>query len=138
MSYRIPKDVLKRIESDEYYSAQRFESDAKRYIEAIEDERMICKIHSVAPSGMSRVMSFMEFGIDKKYNRGQGYVLNFFMLFDVLGYQKVKDSDGYRIHGCGMDMVFNTNYNIIHSLWRMGFLQRKRCNRLAQRTPRCV
>ena len=106
--------------------------NAKRYIKAVKETRMICSIGSVSSSGMSRTMKFLE--MPKK----GGYLLNFYNLFDVLGHSKVKDSDYFRISGCGMDMVFNTNYNIIHELRHMGFMSKKTCSKLCQETPQLV
>ncbi len=103
---------------------------ARRYIKAIKAGRMLCKIESVAPSGMSRVIKFEEL------NKGQ--VLNFYQFFMLLGYTRAKNSDGFRVSGCGMDMIFHTNYSIIHRLHRLGFITRKQCAELAQKMPHII
>lgn len=108
-----------------------FERHAKRYIKACKQNRMICSVDKVSASGMSRTLKFLEMN-------GKGnshYLYNFYLLFDILGYQKVKDSDYFRISGCGMDMVFNTNYTIIHELKSLGFITQKTCGVLAQMQP---
>ena len=110
-----------------------FIDNARRYIKAIKDGRMLCSIGSVSKSGMSRTIKFVEIAKSKPSNKF--YMYNFYQLFDVLGYQKIKDSDYFRINGCGMDMVFNTNYNNIHNLHGLGFITRKTCNTLCQDTP---
>ena len=63
---------------------------------------------------------------------------NFYQFFDSLGYTKIKDSDYFRIGGCGMDMIFHTNYTIMHDLRRLGFINKEECDTLAQATPHIV
>lgn len=112
-----------------------FIEHCKRYVKAVKEGRMICSIDSVSNSGMSRTMKFLEMS---KGSNGQHYLLNFYQLFDVLGYTKVKNSDYFRIGGCGMDMVFATNYNIIHQIHGLGLINKKACSVLAQKTPHVV
>ena len=117
-------------------SEECFIDNAKRYIKAIKEERMICSIGSVSQSGMSRTIKFVE--LAKSQGNKFHIMLNFFQLFEVLGYQKIKNSDYFRIHGCGMDMIFNTNYNNIHHLHNLGFMTKKMCDSLAQKTPHVI
>jgi hypothetical protein len=113
-----------------------FIAHAKRYIKAIKEGRMICSIGTVSRSGMSRTIKFVELAKSKPANKY--YMYNFYQLFDVLGYRKIKDSDYFGITGCGMDMIFNTNYNNIHNLHGMGFMNKKTCSGLCQDTPPVV
>lgn len=113
-----------------------FIDHAKRYVKAIKEGRMLCSIESVAPSGMSRVIKFVE--VSKHSDRNQYSVLNFYQFFLMLGYTRAKNSDGFRVNGCGMDMVFHTNYSIIHKLHRLGFVTKKQCCELAQKTPHVI
>jgi hypothetical protein len=134
--YRKPiEDLLKPYNKGKVYpmSVDDFIENAKRYILAVKEERVMCVIDAVSRSGMSRTMKFVE--MTSSNYRGRHIILNFFRLFEVLGHEKVKDSDFFRIHGCGMDMVFNTNYNIIHELRSLGFINKKTCAALAQKTP---
>lgn len=126
----ITKEVAKRIESNEYYSKERFEEDAKRYIKAIKENRVICNIVSVSSSGMSRRLSFVEFGVKNK----RGFQCTFYSFLTALGY-KVDNNNTFRVDGCGMDMVFHTNYSIIRDLFNMGFMNEKTCKVLEQQTP---
>ena len=105
-----------------------------RYIKAIKEARMICSIGSVSKSGMSRTIKFLE--MSKGENRH--FLYNFYQFFDSLGYTKIKDSDYFRIGGCGMDMIFHTNYTIMHDLRRLGFINKEECDTLAQATPHIV
>jgi len=104
-----------------------------RYIKASRENRLMCSIDTVSKSGMSRTMKFFEMSKDKKTK--DHYILNFYQLFCILGYTKVRDSDYFRISGCGMDMVFATHYNIIHELHGLGFITKKTRDTLAQKTP---
>jgi len=117
-------------------SIETFIDNSKRYIKAIKENRMICSIGSVSKSGMSRTIKFVE--LAKNDTNNQHQVLNFYQFFDVLGYNKIKDSDYFRIGGCGMDMIFYTNYSIIHNLKRMGFISDDECRTLSQNTPSVI
>lgn len=110
-----------------------FINNAKRYIKAIKENRMICAIGSVSKSGMSRNIKFVELSKSDTSDKHQLY--NFYQFFDVLGYTKVKDSDYFRIGGCGMDMIFHTNYTIIHNLKSIGLVSVDECKTLSQNTP---
>jgi hypothetical protein len=112
----------------------RFESNAKRYIKSIRDGRMLCIIDSVSSSGMSRTLKFVECN----GKAGNYHYYNFYWLFDNLGYQKVKNSDLFRVFGCGMDMVFATNYNIIYTFKNLGLITNKTADNLSQKTPHTV
>ena len=109
-----------------------FVMNAKRYIAACKQGRLMCSIDSVSASGMSRTLKFVEMNGNKKNGF---YVYNFWVLFKILGFQEVKHSDYFRVHGCGMDMVFHTNYSIIHDLHHIGLISKKDCLNLAQKTP---
>ncbi len=134
--YKIPKDVKKAIDKERYYSIDQFVDDVKRYIKACDENRIICNIDTVSSSGMSRTLKFVEHVYKAKNKRG--YLLNFYGLFEALGYSKVRDSDYFRVHGCGMDMVFNTNYVNINNFKHMGFIRKSKADTLAQNTPSCI
>jgi hypothetical protein len=125
------KDLIKNIKSNNFYTVENFISDAKEYIKAIEQNKMLCIIPHVSKSGMSRVLKFHS--CEKSKNGF--YYRQYYVFFKSLGYKYNKTHNGFNINGCGMDMVFNTNYNIIHDLKRLGFINEYKCNRLAQQTP---
>lgn len=117
--------------------AQQFEEEAKQYISAIEQNRVICFIHGVSRSGMSRRMSFKACEpVHKKVKAYYYSGLNQFISV-ASGYRLNKDYE-LVVEGCGMDMVFNTNYNVINELQRIGYLSKKRAENLAQKTPTSV
>lgn len=116
--------------------ANTFIDNAKRYIKAIKENRMICSIGSVSKSGMSRTIKFVE--LAKSDDSDRHHLYNFYQFFDVLGYTKIKDSDYFRIGGCGMDMIFYTNYSIIHNLKSIGLVSDDECKTLSQNTPSVI
>jgi len=126
----IRKNVEKEITPD---SIDQFINDAKRYIKATREGRMLCNIDTVSKSGMSRTIQFLSCEKFPKSNQFDYY--NYFAFFRALGYKPTNHNATFRINGCGMDMVFNTNYNIIHKLHRLGFISKKECEFLAQQTP---
>ncbi len=126
------KDIQRNIKSISHFTNQDFHRHASRYLNAIIQGRMCCVINSVSKSGMSRTLKFMECDGSKK--DGFRYY-NFYAFFVAMGFTKVKDSDYFRVRGCGMDMVFDTNYRIIHKLHKLGFITEGECRELAQITP---
>lgn len=120
-------------------SMESFIKEAKRYVKAIKERRMICNIGKVSASGMSRNIKFLEMAKCKTYDKKTRYGLsNFYQFFNVMQYTPVKDSDYFRIGGCGMDMIFHTNYTIIHNLQYLGLISKKDCESLAQATPAII
>jgi len=125
------KEIMKGINNVRIYTPESFYKDALRYIKAIKEGRMCCVIPHVSQSGMSRVIKFNEC---TKTNTQYRYY-NFFAFMLALGYTPDRKEFGFRISGTGMDMVFHTNYTIIHRLGRLGFITKKQVEALAQNTP---
>jgi len=115
----------------EYYNHNNFISDAQEYIKAIKNRSMCCIIPHVSKSGMSRIIKLHSL----YSNKGLYNYRNYTCFMQALGYTYAKDYYGFRIGGCGMDMIFATNYDIIHKLHRLGFINKAQCEILAQRTP---
>lgn len=124
------KEIQSKMKGLKYYENANFLSDAKQYVKAIKNGSMFCVIQSVSNSGMSRVINFYS---SAKSKDGRFYYRNYNCFFIALGYTETKE--GFRISGCGMDMIFHTNYSIIHSLFRLGIINKKQCSQLAQNTP---
>ena len=124
--------ITKNIAKMEYYSTSQFFDDCLRYVKAIKDGRMICNIDSVSSSGMSRNIKFLECSKNKtRYS-----YLQFHTFFTVLGYTSTgRYKDTFRISGCGMDMIFHTNYSIMHTIQSLGIINKKQLTHLAQQTP---
>ena len=131
------KELQKAVSKMSHYHIEQFAKDAERYIKAVKEERVICSIGSVSASGMSRTMKFLA--PEKNTARKAYQYLNFFAFFKAMGFREAgKYGDYFRINGCGMDMVFHTNYTIIHRLQRYGFISKKQCEKLAQSTPQVI
>ncbi len=129
------KEIQKNIKALKYYDSDQFLTDAYRYIEAIKEGRIICSIGSVSKSGMSRTIKFLAPEQNKSDNKHFSY-LNFYCLFRALGFKESRSRDHYfTINGCGMDMIFHTNYTIINRLKSLGFMEDSICQYLAQQTP---
>lgn len=120
------KTLLKNIAKLPYYEIEDFKRDAEAYIEAIENRSMCCVISSVSASGMSRNISFYAFK--------NGNYRQFSRLFESLGYKENKKGT-FTISGCGMDMIFYTNYNIIRALCKLDYITKEKCNVLEQMAP---
>lgn len=114
-----------------YYSTASYLDDVEDYINAIQQGRMMCVIHKVSQSGMSRVMSYHSLEVGKERCNYRQY----WSLFKVLGWSEVKDYHAFRINGCGMDMVFHVNYSNIHDFYRQGLISKEMCDKFAQMTP---
>lgn len=125
------KELEKNIATLPYYTLEDFNKDAKTYVEAIRTGRMICIVKSVSKSGMSRVLSFhsCEVGNERAWYR------QYNCFFIALGYKESRSKEGFTVSGCGMDMTFATNYNIIHRLTSLDLLDKSECESMAQMTP---
>lgn len=129
------KSLTKEIGKLRYYDTEQFIKDGEKYISAVRSGRMFCVIHSVSSSGMNRNMSFHSCEKHSR-ERDRFSYRQYSCLFLSLGYTESRAYNGaFMIGGCGMDMVFATNYNIIRSLYRLGFITLKECCELEQMTP---
>lgn len=130
------KRLIKGIESVGYYSAESFINDAERFVKATKEGRLINSIGSVSKSGMSRTLKMLE--CSGSPAKGFRYY-QFWAMFKALGYTPARSNDDFfTVNCCGMDMVFHTHYSIIHKFERLGFIDRKTCDTLAQRTPTTI
>ena len=129
------KEIEKMVKGNEYYSSDDFIRDAKRYVKAIKEGRIICDIASVSRSGMSRKMKFLE--CHRNSSTGNYQYLTFFGMYRALGYNPKRDGL-INISGCGMDMVFHTNYNVIYKLCFLRFITRDTRDHLCQQTPTVI
>jgi len=116
-----------------YYEIDLFIRDAKAYIQAIKQGRMICNVASVSKSGMTRKMVFNS--CDKGNKHRPFFYRQYSSFFQALGTFNVNRDHQIVVGGCGMDMIFHVNYTTIHQLHKLGFISRKECDKLAQQTP---
>ena len=78
----------------------------KDIMKKCKDKKCFATVTHVSNSGMSRNIHFVA--ITKK---GDIYNLDA-LIHRITGYPFSSNSDGLRISGCGMDMIFNTLYNL--------------------------
>ena len=128
--YKITKEVLKRIEKEEYYSVDDFISDCKTYIKAVKSGRVLYEVTHVSTSGVSRNINIKSY----EGKMSQGYYRSYSLMLKVLGYKFAYTySWDIKVSGCGINMLFATNYNIIHTFERFGFITKKTCVILSQK-----
>jgi hypothetical protein len=134
---KLTAEIIKNIKKNKYYTEENFLNDAHAYINAISENRMINVIGNVSASGMSRTLKFTSCEHDKNNNRY--YQRQYIRLFEALGYKETKNAYGYfRVSGCGMDMIFHTNYSIVHDFKRIGLINEDECRKLSQMTPNTI
>jgi len=131
------KDIQKAIKKLSHYTDADFFRDAERWISAVREGRLICTVKNVSRSGMSR--TFYYFELKKSDHNDKSYIMQFYAFLKAMGYTESRSHDhAITVGGCGMDMNFNTNYSIIHSLARLGFLSDEDRDILCQQTPHIV
>ena len=128
MKVKLSKEILNNLKKNEYYSEEDFIHDCKVYIKALKSGRLQYNVTSVSKSGMSRDINIQSY----EGTMAKGYYREYIYLTDALGYKRVGWSD-IRVSGCGMNMLFATNYNIIHDFKRMGLISEKECKTLCQK-----
>ena len=125
----LTNDMIKRIESNEYYSKEDFIKDCQTYIKALKSGRLQYRVTSYSKSGMSRDILISSF----EGSMNKGYYRNYTSMLEVLGFNFAsKFASEIRVKGCGMNMLFATNYNIIHAFKNIGLINSKQCKTLAQ------
>ena len=78
----------------------------KKIMQKTKDRRVYASVLHVSSSGMSRVIKIIA--ITKN---GDVYNLNN-IIHNITGYKHDQNYYGLRVYGCGMDMIFNTLYNV--------------------------
>jgi len=132
---QLSTEVKKAIAKNEYYNEENFIKDAQTYIKAIKEGRVICSVVSVSSSGMSRQLKFLSCEPSNYKDEVSHYYRQFNSMLQCLGFRYNQKKYCISVSGCGMDMIFHTNYTIIHQLKRMGFITELECGILAQKTP---
>ena len=115
----LSNEVKKAIAKNEYYSEESFINDANNWIKAIKEGRVICNVASVSKSGMSRKLKFLSYEPSTYKDEQKGYYRQYNVMLECLGFKFNRDSWAITVNGCGMDMIFHTNYTIMHQLYRM-------------------
>jgi hypothetical protein len=61
---------------------------------------------------------------DERFDKTYHY-RTYYAFLKALGYTFVKESTNIRVKGCGMNMLFATNYNIISDLYHLGLITKE-------------
>ena len=126
---KLTNEMIKRLESNEYYSKEDFTNDCKTYIKALKSGRLQYRVTNISKSGLSRDILISSF----EGNMNKGYYRNYTNMLETLGFNFVsKYSSDIRVKGCGMNMLFATNYNIIHTFKNINLINKKQCEILAR------
>ena len=129
MKITLSNEIVKAISKETYYTQEQFIQDVKTYIKAVQSGRIHYSVTHVSTSGMNRNISIMSY----EGSMSKGYYRNYFGMLRVMGYKFADKHSLYiKVAGCGMNMLFATNYNLMHSFYRMGFINKKACDTLAQ------
>lgn len=126
----LSQEMIKNISKKEYYSQEEFIKDCKCYIKALKSGRLQYTVTHVSNSGMSRNIFIQSY----EGTMTKGHFRTYFGMLQVLGYKEAsKYSSDIRVSGCGMNMLFATNYNICHDLKRIGLINENECRTLCQK-----
>lgn len=126
----LSKEMLKNISKNEYYSQEDFVKDCKCYIKSLKSGRVQYTVTHVSNSGMSRDIFIQSY----EGTMTKGYFRTYFSMLQVLGYKFAsKYSSDIKVGGCGMNMLFATNYNICNYFNRMGLITEKEFKTLCQK-----
>ena len=72
--------IIKRIESNKYYSKENFINDCKTYIKALKSGRLQYRVTSVSKSGMSRDILISSF----EGSMAKGYYRNYVSMLRII------------------------------------------------------
>lgn len=128
-TYKLSKEMTKKLSLESYYDEEQFIKDCKTYIKALKSGRLQYTVTHVSSSGMSRDINIQSF----EGSMTKGYFRSYNMMLTILGYSFAKHSNDIKVSGCGMNILFATNYDIIHTFKRMGLIKNKTCEVLAQK-----
>ena len=107
---------------------------AESYINDSRIGSLCCVVKSVSKNGMSRKLLFFSVNQNIECNC-MPYYYGYFL--ELLGYKASRNysDSSITVKGCGMDMVFDTNYRVISKLCDFGFITEAERDVLRQKTP---
>ena len=121
--------MLKKVD----LTIERFISDAQTYLKAVKEHRISYTVDTVSRSGMSRTIVITSCEKSVYNGKRSFYYRQYNAMLEAMGYSVKRGyRDAIRVGGCGMNMLFATNYSIVWTLHRLGFINRKQCDVLAQ------
>lgn len=129
-SITLSKETEKRLLKEEYYNKEMLLNDIQDYIKALKEGRLQYLVMNVSSNGMSR--SIYVQSCEQSKSNNNFYFRQYSRMFEMLGYKLDKDYN-VRVAGCGMNMLFATNYNLIHTLKNMNIISENEAEILAQK-----
>ena len=126
----LSKDIEKRLSKEEYYTKEMLLDDIQDYIKALKDGRLQYLVIKVSPNGMNRNILIQSCEQSKTNNNF--YFRQYTRMFEMLGYKLDKDYN-LRVSGCGMNMLFATNYYLIRTFKSMNIISDAEAEILAQK-----
>ena len=124
----LTNDIKKAIEKTKWYNEESFIKDCNIYIEAVKSGRVLYDVVSVSASGMSRKIIIRSF----EGTMEKGFYRNYLQMLEIFGYKINKDYS-ITVKGCGINMLFATNYDLIGQMERLGFIDKELSDDLKQR-----
>ena len=126
------KELLKGLKKVDM-PIERFIGDAQTYLRAVKERRISYTVDTVSRSGMSRTLLITSCERWRWDGKIRYYYRQYNTMLQAMGYNVKRGyRDSIKVAGCGMNMLFATNYNIVWSLHRLGFISRKQCDILCQ------
>ena len=126
----LSKDIEKRLSKEEYYTKEMLLDDIQDYIKALKEGRLQYLVIKVSPNGMSRNILIQSCEQNKTNNNF--YFRQYSRMFEMLNYKLDKDYN-IRVSGCGMNMLFATNYYLIQTFKSMNIISDSEADILAQK-----
>ena len=126
---KLTQEINKNLEKMSFYSKEDLLKDCKCYIKALKAGRVQFRVTHVSKSGMSRNIFIQSF----EGKMTKGYYRTYSNMLKALGFSIVKNSNDIRVSGCGMNMLFSTNYEIMYSFLSMGIIKKRTCKILSQK-----
>ena len=126
----LSKEIEKRLSKEEYYSKDLLLRDIQDYIKALKEGRLQYLVISVSPNGMSRNILIQS--CEQNKTNINFYFRQFTRMFEMLGYKLNKDYY-LKVSGCGMNMLFATNYYLIQTFKSLNIITELECEILAQK-----
>ena len=126
----LSKETEKRLSKEEYYSKELLLRDIELYINALKEGRLQYLVIKVSPNGMNRNILIQS--CEQSKNTNNFYFRQYTRMFEMLNYKLDKDYN-VRVSGCGMNMLFATNYYLIHTFKHMNIISAAEAKILAQK-----
>ena len=126
----LSKETEKRLSKEEYYTKEMLLNDIQDYIKALKEGRLQYIVMNVSSNGMNRNILIQSCEQNKINNNF--YFRQYSRMFEMLNY-KLDKNYNVKVSGCGMNMLFATNYYLIHTFKNMNIISESEAEILAQK-----